>query len=144
MIIFKNQIDAKKSHDLYMNANDKYLFQTEHLELLEKGIFPFTCHSVTEEVITYINSNDKLETGLYEHMNFNDLAYTLHYFYGVASQLDSNGNIHFEIPYNEFQLIIQYSDFLFKKYYYGLSRFEREEIAKSENQHRETSYETNY
>lgn len=141
MLLFKDPIDAKKLYELYSTQFVEDSFGKEDLELLENGIFPFECDLITKNIIFYIDK-DKLETGLYKHMKLNDLVYNLHYQYGVPLRR-VNHKLQLEIPIKEFQLIIEYSEHLFQKFY-GISRLEREEYEELENQYKGDSYEEKF
>ncbi|MED4016290.1 hypothetical protein [Sutcliffiella cohnii] len=141
MVIFNNKQAKFNSHDIYKDIFKENQFSNHQLQQLEDGIFPIASCSATKNVITYINNNDKLNTDLYRHMNLNDLAYIFQHFYNVPCRYDNNGNIHIDMSLKEIQMIIEYSEFLFKKYCYGVSREEREEIAEFDTQQRSTLYE---
>jgi hypothetical protein len=124
----------------YKNIYKEYIYDLEALEKIISDILPPFLGAKANQIIKWINIDytSRTNTDLYAHRSINDLIYALHYLYGVKFFEDENGLVTEELTSEEFRLLVEYSEFLFQKYYFGLTNEEFEEIYYREQIEAET------
>ncbi|MGE7274750.1 hypothetical protein ACQKK5_25425 [Brevibacillus panacihumi] len=129
LTFLREQISQK-----YKKIHTQSIYELQALENIEKGVFPSCLGAKAIQIINWINYDytSKTNTDLYAHRSLNDLIYALQYFYGVTFIEDENGMVTKELTYDEFRLLVDYSEFLFQKHYFGLTNEEFEDIRHRE------------
>jgi hypothetical protein len=134
LIEMKFIISKEKIKKRFNNIHTESIYGFEVLENIEKGNYPSFLGTKATEILKWIHFDfaSKTDTELYAHRSVNDLIYTLQYFYGVTFVEDENSLMTEELTMEEFRLLVEYSEFIFKKHYFGLTREEYEEIYRKE------------
>lgn len=124
----------------YKNIHTQSIYNLELFEKIEAGVFPSCLGAKATQIINWINYDytSKTNTDLYAHRSLNDLIYALQYYYGVKFIEDENGLVTEELTIEEFRLLVEYSEFLFQKHYFGLTNEEFEDIHHKEQLEAET------
>lgn len=132
-------ISKEKIKERFNNIHTESIYGFEVLENIEKGNYPTFLGTKATEILNWIHVDhaSKTDTDLYAHRSVNDLIYALQYFYGVTFVEDENSLITLDLTMDEFHLLVEYSEFIFKKHYFGLTREEYKDIYRIEQLEKE-------
>jgi len=132
-------ISQEKIKERFNNIHTECIYGFEVLENIEKGNYPSFLGTKATEILNWIHVDhaSKTDTELYAHRSVNDLIYALQYFYGVTFVEDENSLITLDLTMDEFHLLVEYSEFIFKKHYFGLTREEYKDIYRIEQLEKE-------
>lgn len=132
-------ISKEKIKERFNNIHTESIYGFEVLENIEKGNYPTFLGTKATEILNWIHVDhaSKTDTDLYAHRSVNDLIYALQYFYGVTFVEDENSLITLDLTMDEFHLLVEYSEFIFEKHYFGLTREEYKDIYRIEQLEKE-------
>jgi hypothetical protein len=118
----------------YQTIHTESIYDLKILENIENGNYLPFLGTKAIQMFQWINgdSGTKTDTELYAHRSLNDLIYALQYFYGITFYEDQNHLVTEELTAEELHLLVEYSEFIFKKHYFGLTREEFEDIYRKE------------
>lgn len=132
-------ISQEKIKERFNNIHTESIYGFEVLENIEKGNYPTFLGTKATEILnwTHVDHASKTDTELYAHRSVNDIIYALQYLYGIIFVEDENSLMTEDLTMDEFRLLVEYSEFTFKKHYFGLTREEFEDIYRKEQLEKE-------